>query len=110
MTSAAEAKGVPILITKRDPASTTQLIRSSRPIGQAASTDDIDFDEDTALDEVRSRISEAAPASQLLFPVIEPRTRELIGIFSCSDLIDPKRTRLVLVDHNEFSQADTGAD
>ena len=37
-------------------------------------------------------------------------TGTLIGVFSKSDLIDPPRQRLVLVDHNEFSQAVTGAD
>ena len=34
----------------------------------------------------------------------------LLGVFSKSDLVDVPRTRLVLVDHNEFTQAVTGAD
>ncbi|MEM8954067.1 MAG: putative manganese-dependent inorganic diphosphatase [Verrucomicrobiota bacterium] len=103
----ARAKGVAILVTGRDTASTTQLIRGSTRIERAISADYIRFSADVPLDEIRDRV---ARASQVLFPVVETGTTRLEGVFSPSDLVNPRRPRLVLVDHNEFSQAVTGAD
>ena len=51
-----------------------------------------------------------ALCAQDLFPVVEAGTRRLMGVFSKSDLVDPPRTRLSLVDHNEFSQAVKGVE
>ncbi|MGB0259188.1 MAG: DHHA2 domain-containing protein, partial [Coraliomargarita sp.] len=36
--------------------------------------------------------------------------RELLGVFSKSDILRPSNTRIALVDHNELGQAVTGAD
>lgn len=104
---AAKAKGVTILVTQRDTASTTQLIRGSRPIRHAVSEDFVSFEPDLPLHSLRDRIQ---GLQQALFPVMEGGSRELLGVFSRSDLVSPPRPRLVLVDHNEFSQAVTGAD
>jgi manganese-dependent inorganic pyrophosphatase len=41
--------------------------------------------------------------------VIREETGQLTGVFSKSDLLEPPRQRLVLVDHNELSQAVPGA-
>ncbi|MEJ6645944.1 MAG: DHH family phosphoesterase, partial [Akkermansiaceae bacterium] len=49
-------------------------------------------------------------SSQDLFPVVEPGTKRLSGVFSKSDLVNPPRVRLSLVDHNEFSQAVMGVE
>ncbi len=105
--AAARSKGVTILVTPRDTASTTQLIRGSRPISHAVATDFTSFDPDLPLHLLRERIQ---AVNQTLFPVVDPQTRQLLGVFSRSDLLAPKRPKLVLVDHNEFSQAVTGAD
>ena len=37
-------------------------------------------------------------------------SKELIGVFSKSDILRPSRTRIALVDHNELKQAVNGAD
>jgi manganese-dependent inorganic pyrophosphatase len=64
-----------------------------------------------ASNQVVSRFSrKVAASSQDLFPVVEAGTRRLMGVFSKSDLVDPPRTRLSLVDHNEFSQAVKGVE
>ncbi|MEM7145596.1 MAG: putative manganese-dependent inorganic diphosphatase [Verrucomicrobiota bacterium] len=103
----ARAKGVAVLVTGRDTASTTQLIRGSTRIERAISEDYMRFSAEVPLDEIRGRV---AGTSQVLFPVVETGTTRLEGVFSPSDLVNPRRPRLVLVDHNEFSQAVTGAD
>jgi manganese-dependent inorganic pyrophosphatase len=43
-----------------------------------------------------------------LFPVLDDRGK-LFGVLSKSDLVNPPKTQLVLVDHNELSQAVLGA-
>ena len=64
-----------------------------------------------ASNEIVSRFSgKVAASSQDLFPVVEVGTRRLMGVFSKSDLVDPPRTSLSLVDHNEFSQAVNGVE
>lgn len=105
--AAAREKGVTILATPRDTASSTQLIRGSRPIEHAVTRDFISFDPDTPLHLLQDRIQ---GLQQTLFPVLEPGARKLLGVFSRTDLVDPQRPRLILVDHNEFSQAVTGAE
>ncbi len=105
--AAARSKGVTILVTPRDTASTTQLIRGSRPIRHAVSEDFMTFDPDLPLHVLRDRVQ---GLNQTLFPVTDPGSGRLLGVFSRTDLVSPPKPRLVLVDHNEFSQAVTGAD
>lgn len=105
--AAAKSKGVTILTTSRDTASATQLIRGSRPIMPAVSKDFVSFDPDTPVGVISDRIS---GLNHTLFPVIHPTKGSIIGVFSRSDLVEPTRTKLILVDHNEFSQAVTGAE
>jgi manganese-dependent inorganic pyrophosphatase len=103
----AKNKGVTILCAAYDTATTSQLIRFSRPIGEALTHSFLSFGSRTALREV---IHTAQHSQQPLFPVVEEETQKLAGVFSKSDLIDVPRMQLVLVDHNEFAQAVTGAD
>jgi manganese-dependent inorganic pyrophosphatase len=48
-------------------------------------------------------------ANQPIFPVTD-ETGKLVGIVSKSDLLSPPKRKLVLVDHNEISQAVDGAE
>lgn len=105
---AARLKGTTILITERDTASTTQLIRGARSIQSAVSTDFISFSPETKLQAIKERLK--SNRDQVLFPVCDPETNRLVGVFSRADLVNPERPRLILVDHNEFSQAVTGAE
>lgn len=105
---AAKVKGTAILVTDRDTASTTQLIRGARSIQNAISKDFTFFPPETKIQVIKDKVK--ANGQQALFPVCDPDDGTLIGVFSRTDLVNPDRTRLVLVDHNEFSQAVSGAD
>lgn len=103
----AKEKGISIISSPFDTASTSQLIRFSRPVGEALVDDFLSFESRAPLPELMHAVQHS---HQPLFPVVDEETRRLIGVFSKSDLIDVPRTKLVLVDHNEFAQAVTGAD
>lgn len=105
---AAKAKGTVILVTEWDTASSTQLIRGARSIQGAISTEFVSFTPDTKLQAIKERLK--SNREQVLFPVCDPETKRLAGVFSRADLVNPERPRLILVDHNEFSQAVTGAE
>jgi manganese-dependent inorganic pyrophosphatase len=105
---AAQRNGTTLLVTKRDTASTTQLIRGARSIQSAITTEFISFTPETRLQAIKERLK--SNRDQVLFPVCDPETKRLIGVFSRADLVNPERPRLILVDHNEFSQAVAGAD
>lgn len=61
---------------------------------------------DTLLEEARR---ELAISNAFAFPVVESKGT-LVGILSKSDFIRPVPRQLILVDHNEISQAVTGAE
>lgn len=103
----AESKGVAIIYSPYDTASTSQLLRFSRPIGEAMTQEYQFFGSRTPLREI---VPVAQHSSQPLFPVVDEETHKLLGVFSKSDLIELPRMKLVLVDHNEFAQAVAGAD
>lgn len=105
--SIAHEKKIGVILSKHDTATTAQLIRFSRPVGEALSHEFLSFGTKTLVKEILPAV---ATSHQPLFPVIDETTHQLAGVFSKSDLIDVPRTKLVLVDHNEFAQAVTGAD
>jgi manganese-dependent inorganic pyrophosphatase len=103
----ARQKAVPIILTPYDTASAAQIVRFSRPISDALISDCIRFKSTTPLKEVIATVHDS---NQPLFAVVDDDGQKLIGVISKSDLVDVPRTKLALVDHNEFSQAVTGAD
>lgn len=103
----AKDKGISVIAASQDTASASQLIRFSRPIAEALIHDFQSFTTRTPLREI---IHAVQNSHQPLFPVIDEESGRLEGVFSKSDLVEVPRTRLVLVDHNEFSQAVAGAD
>jgi len=105
--SIAHEKKIGVILSKHDTATTAQLIRFSRPVGEALSHEFLSFGTKTLVKEILHAV---ATSHQPLFPVIDEATHHLAGVFSKSDLIEVPRTKLVLVDHNEFAQAVTGAD
>ena len=106
--AAAKNAGTAILVTDQDTASTTQLIRGARPIHQAISESYLGFAPESTVNKIKEFIQRMP--NQALFPVCDPISNELVGVFSRTDLVNPERPRLILVDHNEFSQAIAGAD
>ena len=103
----AKEKGIIILCSPHDTATTVKLALCARKVRNIISDDFMAL----ASNEVVSRFSrKVASSPQDLFPVVEVATRRLMGVFSKSDLVDPPRTLLSLVDHNEFSQAVKGVE
>lgn len=102
----ARAQGCTVISCPHDTASTTQLIRCSRRIAEAVDRGILMVGARTHIHGIRQEIQHS---SQPLFPVIREETGQLMGVFSKSDLLEPPRQRLVLVDHNELSQAVPGA-
>jgi len=103
----AVAKGVTVICSPYDTASTSQLVRFSRPIREALTGDYLAFPSRAPLREVMHAVQHS---QQPLFAVVDEESQTLVGVFSKSDLIEVPRARLVLVDHNEFAQAVAGAD
>lgn len=102
----AREQGCTVISCQHDTASTTQLIRCSRRIAEAVDRDFKSYGARVHIHNIRQEILHSA---QPLFPVVREENGQLVGVFSKSDLLDPPRQRLVLVDHNELSQAVPGA-
>ena len=103
----AKQNKVAILHCGLDTASATKLIRCSREVHHALDDNVVKVFADESVIDLRKRL---ARERQELFPVVNPGDNTLIGVISKSDLIDPPQIRLVLVDHNEYSQAVEGVE
>jgi len=104
--SLAQERGVSILTSPLDTATTTLLIRGAKRITRAIDTNFLSFSEDALLHDIRKQVQKSP---QVLFPVVDDH-KQLVGVFSKSDLVNPEPTKLILVDHNEIGQAVTGAE
>jgi manganese-dependent inorganic pyrophosphatase len=102
----AHAKGVSVISSPWDTATTTLLIQGAKGIGSAIDRDFLKFKESMLVQAVRKTVH---PLSQHLFPVVND-AGHLTGVVSKDDLASPEPIQLVLVDHNELAQAVTGAD
>ncbi|MDR0534555.1 MAG: putative manganese-dependent inorganic diphosphatase [Verrucomicrobiales bacterium] len=102
----AREKKVTVISSPLDTASTTLLIKCAQQVSHVINRDCVRFSEHALVDEIREAVQ---AIHQDLFPVISDEGK-LVGVFSKSDLVNPPRTKLILVDHNEFSQAVTGVE
>ncbi len=107
MIKLAEKRGVVILTVSHDTASSTALIRCSRSVRHVMETDFQKVSEQDAISVLRKGL---AQSGQDLFPVVDPVSGSMVGVLSKSDFVDPPRTRIALVDHNEYAQAVRGID
>jgi manganese-dependent inorganic pyrophosphatase len=101
----AQQKSVTILTARHDTATTVLLARCA--VNSEHILDEVftSFAPDAPLDEARRDV---AMSSDFAFPVID--NGKLAGIFTKSDFLKPVPRRLILVDHNELTQAVDGAD
>lgn len=106
MRAAARAAGVTMISSPHDTATSVLLARGAVRVERMLERDVTTFDADTPLAEAR-RV--AADNAAFVFPVIDG-DGALVGILSKSDFIKPIPRQLILVDHNELSQAVRGAD
>ena len=106
MIELAKARGVSVVLSPFDTVNTTTRIRTAQLIDTAVSLDVVTLPAKMRLSEARG-IVERSP--QPVFPVVGDDGL-LAGISFKSDVINPPRPRLVLVDHNELTQAVAGVE
>lgn len=101
----AREKGVSLIISPYDSATTAWTIRTASRISKLVESNSVVFGPDQRLNQVRRRI---ANSNAQAFMVTDEGDR-LIGLFTKTDVLKPNKTNLILVDHNEMSQAVPGA-
>lgn len=103
----ARTKGVYLLRCTTDTASASTLIRCSRTVRHVMERN---FETVGPAEPVSRLRKQLANTDQDLYPVTDPGSGKMVGVISKSDLVDPPRIRLALVDHNEYAQAVNGVE
>lgn len=100
----AKAKGVSVITSPYDSATTAWVVRTASSIERIIEREFVTVDPDERIADVRKRFSVTNHAV-----LVTNDDDALIGILTKSDIFKPVQTRLVLVDHNELTQAVPGA-
>jgi manganese-dependent inorganic pyrophosphatase len=101
----AKAAGVSVIVSPFDSATTAWLVRTASTIESLIDRKFASVTADLRLADLRKKASTStAPA----FMVLDD-AGQLQGILTKTDMLKPVKTRLVLVDHNEMTQAVSGA-
>ena len=101
----AKEKGVSLIISPYDSATTSWIVRTASQLEGLVENRIHCFQKDDRVSSVKKRI---AGLDDPLYMVVEGE-KKLIGVFSKSDILRPTQKKIVLVDHNEISQAVDGA-
>ena len=102
----AQARDVSVILSPFDTVNTTLRLKSSQFIDPVVGTDVLTLPAKATVAEVRGTVERS---TQPVFPVVGDDGR-LVGIVFKSDVLNPPRPQLVLVDHNELAQAVAGAE
>ncbi len=102
----AKEKGVSIILSPYDSATTAWVVRTASTIERVIDRKFTTVGPDTRIAEIRKLLAPTTAHSLL----VTSDEDELIGIITKSDVLKPVQTRLVLVDHNEMTQAVPGAE
>ncbi len=102
----ARERGVSLIVSPYDSATTALSIRCAAKLERLIDRNVPCFGPDASLSDIRKRITTHNAAAFM----VTGTGGELLGIFTKTDLIKPVRTRVILVDHNELSQAVPGAE
>jgi len=102
----ATKQGVTLLVSPHDTATTAMLCRAAISVRHMIHEDFVTLKEDEPL-ALAERI--AAGSNFQAFPVIDDDGRT-VGVLTKSDFLKTVSRKLILVDHNELSQAVAGAD
>jgi len=103
---AAKRAGVSVMVSPLDSATTAWVIRSATTLERLVDRKFASLSADIRLSELRKKLATSTVAAYM---VVNDEGK-LLGILSKTDVLKPIKTRLVLVDHNEMSQAVSGAD
>jgi manganese-dependent inorganic pyrophosphatase len=102
----AQAAGMAVIVSPWDTATSVIFARGAMIARHALEEVAEKFDGDTPLELARRSV---ALSNKFIFPVLDSEAR-LEGILSKSDFLKGPSRQLILVDHNELSQAVPGAD
>jgi manganese-dependent inorganic pyrophosphatase len=103
---AARKKNVSVITSPHDTATTASLCRAAVAVRHVLNEEFLCFRENAPLAAVRE---EATASGYLAFPVLDSEG-QTVGILSKTDFLKTVSRKLILVDHNELSQAVQGAD
>lgn len=102
----AKKQGVSILVSPHDTATTAWFVRTAATIEGLIERKFTALNTDTRLAEVRKKFAQGGPHAMM----VTGDDGTLQGVLTKTDLLKPVPTHLVLVDHNELTQAVPGAD
>ncbi|HWL51170.1 MAG TPA: putative manganese-dependent inorganic diphosphatase [Chthoniobacteraceae bacterium] len=102
---AAQRRGVAMFSSPGDTATTVLMARGAINVGRMLEGDYVSFTPETLLETAREATS---GSGQFIFPVLEGQ--RLVGLVSKGDFLKTIPRQLILVDHNELSQAVAGAE
>ena len=103
---AARKQNVSVITSPHDTATTASLCRAAVAVRHVLNEEFLCFRENAPLAAVRE---EATASGYLAFPVLDSEG-QTVGILSKTDFLKTVSRKLILVDHNELSQAVQGAD
>ena len=103
---AARRNRVSLISSPHDTATTVALCRASIAVRHVLHENFLAFSDDASLADARSRATNSVFSA---FPVLDAQQRT-VGILSKTDFLKKVERQLILVDHNELSQAVQGAD
>ncbi len=102
----ARQQGVSLIVSPYDSATTAWTIRAATQVERVMSREYEEFGPEETVEQVRRKTSTMDPA---VFMVTSDEGR-LLGVFTRRDILRPSDTKIILVDHNELSQAVPGAE
>lgn len=103
--AAAREKRVVVLSSPHDTYICARLINQCVPVSSVMQTDVVRFKPTDMLSEIKDVMEKHKHA---LYPVVE--NNKLVGTVSTESVMLPEKTKLILVDHNERSQAVEGVE
>jgi manganese-dependent inorganic pyrophosphatase len=103
---AAKRSGVSLMVSPLDSATSAWVIRSATTLERLVDRKFASLSGDIRLSDLRKKLATSTVAAYM---VVNDEGK-LQGILTKTDVLKPVKTRLVLVDHNEMSQAVSGAD
>ena len=103
---AAQQNKVSLITCAHDTATTAALCRAAIAVRHVVNEKFQTLNQDASLAEIKAGATASGYAA---FPVLDAE-RRTVGILSKTDLLKKVNRRLILVDHNELSQAVQGAD
>lgn len=105
--TAAKERGVMVLECNQDTGTVSKLVRCARMVKDALESNVVHVKSTDTLGDIKTQITQS---EQHVFPVIDTESGDFTGVITKTSVLDPPKIKLVLVDHNEFSQAVSGVE